>query len=233
MEPVHEIDRMLKSEIVLEDDVDGSGAAQDEDESHDADQGGHDHRDDRQIKKAPAGKIVWQKKGDGDADDGGGDHGGHAQDQGIQQGLQVEGVGEEIKKVRDGKGPGLGGEAVVEEPDQRVDKKDDEKGPDGGVGQKAADLHLREDAGLHSPSLSMGEGRGGGAWATVVSISTFRVLSSQVGIPRVIWTGKHIHFLGNRKRLLVPGILHVDLEDGLRVQFDVIPDGVADIRGRS
>ena len=59
MEPVHEVDRMLEPEIVLQDDVDGSGAAKDEDETHDADQGGHDHRDDRQIREEPsAGKIV-------------------------------------------------------------------------------------------------------------------------------------------------------------------------------
>ena len=129
---------LLKAEIVLEDDVDRSGAAHDEDESHDAHQGGHDHRDDRQIGEEPAaGKVVAeQEEGDGDADDRGGDHGGHAQDQGVQQGFEVEGVGEEILEVRDGEGPGLGGEAVVEEPDQGIDQKDDEKGPDGAVAQE-------------------------------------------------------------------------------------------------
>ena len=61
VEAVHEIDRVRETEIVLEDDVDRSGAAQDEDEPHDADQRGHDHRDDRQVREEPpAGKIVPQ-----------------------------------------------------------------------------------------------------------------------------------------------------------------------------
>ena len=43
----------------------------------------------------------------------------------------------------------------------------------------------------------------------------------------------HMHLLVNGERLLIPGILHVHLEEGLRIQFDVIADGVADIGGKA
>jgi hypothetical protein len=72
--------------------------------------------------------------------------------------------------------------------------------------------------------------------ATLVSVFTFRALSSQSfsgGNPQGDLDGKaHMHLLVNGERLLIPGILHVHLEEGLRIQFDVIADGVADIGGK-
>ena len=86
---VHEVDGFFETEVVHQDDVDRPGPPQNEDESHDPDQGRHDHRHDGEEGEEPAPRefVAQQKKGEGDPDDRSGDDRPHPQQHGVQQGL--------------------------------------------------------------------------------------------------------------------------------------------------
>ena len=136
----------------------------------------------------------------------------------IDQGFQIIGIGEKVDEIAEGKDPFGGGEGIVEEADEGVDQKNAEEGPDGGIPQKAADFKLRENSGL-------AHRRGGIVRWAHGSASFLRQGNSQGDLH-----GKpDPHFLPDGKGLVEPGVLDVHFEDEAVLDFHVVPDHIADI----
>ena len=69
------------------------------------------------------------------------------EEEGIPEGFEVVGVGEEIVEIHQGEGVGVRRERIVEKTDERIDEEDRQERPDGDITQKPAHVGPQPGAG--------------------------------------------------------------------------------------
>jgi hypothetical protein len=135
VQPVHEIDRLLQAEVILQYHVHRAGAAKDEGEAEHPHQRRRNDRQQREKRKRIAVRevVADQQERHRYTDDGGGEDRPHTQQHRFPERAQVERILKKILEIQQRELPGLGGECIIENPRQRIHQKDRQKHPDQAV----------------------------------------------------------------------------------------------------